>query len=59
MYGAWFLRDAGYFDPAKRFWTSKPFPDSGAVRDQIKTRLKTIGLSDPSLQQAHEALAGE
>jgi hypothetical protein len=56
MYGAWFLRDAGYFDATKRFWTSKQFPDSGAVRDRIRTRLETMGLNDPSLQQAHEAL---
>lgn len=57
MYGALFLRDAGYFDTTKRFWTSKDFPDSESIRGRIRTRLEATGLSDPSLQEAYQALA--
>jgi hypothetical protein len=56
MYGAWFLRDLGYFDPAQRFWTDKSFPNSEAVRNRITARLNTIGLSDPSLKSAYDAV---
>jgi hypothetical protein len=56
MYGAWFLRDAGYFDPAQRFWTGKGFSDSEAVRGRIKVRLEAMGLGDPSLKQAYDAV---
>jgi hypothetical protein len=56
MYGAWFLRDAGYFDPGQRFWTSKSFPDSEAVRGRIKGRLKAMGLRDQSVQRAYDAV---
>jgi hypothetical protein len=56
MYGAWFLRDAGYFDSSQRFWTDKSFPDSGAVRSRITARLNAVGLSDPSLKSAYDAV---
>jgi len=56
MYGAWFLRDAGYFDPTRCFWTDKSFPDSDAVRGRIKARLEAMGLGDPSLKQAYDAV---
>jgi hypothetical protein len=56
MYGALFLRDAGYFDATKRFWTSEAFPDSEAIRGRIKARLEATGLGDPSLHQAYEAV---
>jgi hypothetical protein len=56
MYGAWFLRDAGYFDTAQRFWTDKTFPDAGAVRSRITARLNAVGLSDPSVKSAYDAV---
>jgi hypothetical protein len=56
MYGAWFLRDAGYFDSAQRFWTGKSFPDAEAVRGRIKARQEAMGLGDPSLKQAYDAV---
>jgi hypothetical protein len=56
MYGALFLRDTGYFDPAQRFWTSKSFPESEAVRARIKARLQQMGLGDPSLKEAYDAV---
>jgi hypothetical protein len=58
MYGALFLRDAGYFDVGKRFWTDKSFPEAEAVRSRIEARLKAMGLSDPSIKTAYEAVAG-
>ncbi|HEY2857729.1 MAG TPA: hypothetical protein VGJ21_04885 [Terracidiphilus sp.] len=56
MYGAWLLRDAGDFDPAKRFWTDENFPNAAQVRARIKTRLETMGLADPSLKSAYDAV---
>jgi hypothetical protein len=58
MYGALFLRDAGYFDAANRFWTDRSFPEAEAVRSRIEARLKATGLSDPSIKTAYEAVAG-
>jgi hypothetical protein len=59
MYGVSFLRDAGYFDASRRFWTSEDFPDSEAVRLLIRNRLEATGLGDPSLRQAYEDLSGK
>ena len=56
MYGALFLRDAGYFEPAQRFWTGKSFPDAETVRGRIKARQEAMGLGDPSLKQAYDAV---
>jgi hypothetical protein len=56
MYGAWFLRDAGYFDQAQRFWTGKGFSDSEAVRGRIKARLEAMGQGDPSVNEAYNAV---
>ena len=56
MYGAWFLRDAGYFDAKQRFWTSKSFPEAESVRSRIKARLEGMGLGDTSLKSAHDAV---
>jgi hypothetical protein len=56
MYGVSFLRDVGYFDATRRFWTSEDFPNSEAVRSRIRTRLEATGLGDPSLRQAHDDL---
>ncbi len=56
MYGAWFLRDAGYFDPTRRFWTGKNFSDAEAVRSRIRVRLEAMGLGDPSLKDAYAAV---
>ena len=55
-YGIWFLAETGYFQPKNRFWTSEDFPDAGAVRERIETRLRTIGLSDPAMREAYDTL---
>ena len=56
MYGAWFLRDAGYFDSRQRFWSGKSFSDAEAVRSRIRARLEAMGLGDPSLKEAYAAV---
>ncbi len=56
MYGAFLLRDAGYFDAEKRFWTDKNFPEAEAVRGRIEARLKAMGLNDPNIQSAYAAV---
>jgi hypothetical protein len=55
-YGVWFLTDAGYFDPAKRFWTGKNYPEAEAVRARIAAKLKSTGLNDPGLRTAYTSL---
>ncbi len=56
VYGVSFLRDAGYFRREDRFWTDQDFPDAKSVSDHIEAKLKSIGLSDPGLKEAYEAL---
>jgi hypothetical protein len=55
-YGVSFLTDAGYFDKSNRFWTDKEFLDAPALRTKILSRLRSIGLADPGLQEAYEIL---
>ncbi|HEY2467292.1 MAG TPA: hypothetical protein VGI45_05570 [Terracidiphilus sp.] len=55
-YGIWFLRETGYFQREDRFWTDQDFPDANAVRGRIEAKLKSIGLNDPSLQEAYDTL---
>ena len=57
-YGVSFLKDAGYFRSQDRFWTDQDFPEAKTIRDHIETRLKTIGLNDPGLKDAYDALQG-
>jgi hypothetical protein len=55
-YGIWFLQEAGYFQRKDRFWTDQDFPDSRAVQERIEAKLKSIGLNDPALKEAYDAL---
>lgn len=55
-YGVSFLTDAGYFDKAKRFWTDKDFRDAAPTRARIQSRIESIGLADPKLNEAHGLL---
>jgi len=57
-YGVSFLKDAGYFRSQDRFWTDQDFTEAKTIRDHIETRLKTIGLNDPGLKDAYDALQG-
>jgi hypothetical protein len=56
MYGVNFLREVGYFNPKRRFWTTQDFPEAHEVHDKIESRLKTIGLSDPGMKAAWNTL---
>jgi hypothetical protein len=58
-YGVSFLRETGYFRREERFWTDQNFPNAKAVRDHIEAKLKSIGLNDPGLKDAYEALRTE
>ncbi|HUB50948.1 MAG TPA: hypothetical protein VL986_02190 [Terracidiphilus sp.] len=55
-YGIWFLQETGYFQRKDRFWTDQDFPDADQVRHRIESRLQTIGLSDPAMQEAYDTL---
>jgi hypothetical protein len=55
-YGIYFLREVGYFQRQKRFWTDQEFPRAGAVRERIEAKLKAIGLNDPHLKDAYKML---
>jgi hypothetical protein len=55
-YGVSFLRETGYFSRQERFWTSEEFPDAPNVRARIEARIKTIGVNDPGVRDAWEAL---
>jgi len=53
-YGIWFLQESGYFQRKDCLWTDRDFPDADQVRRQIESRLQTIGLTDPAMQEAHD-----
>jgi hypothetical protein len=51
-----FLDTVGYFDPAKRFWTDRPFPQAPALRGQIEAHVRRLHPSDPMARMALERL---
>jgi hypothetical protein len=51
-----FLDTVGYFDPAKRFWTERPFPEAHAVRARLESRLLELRPGDPMVRMAQERL---
>ena len=56
-YGVSFLRETGYFQREKRFWTDEDFPQANSVRERIMAKLQSIGLNDPGLKDAYESLS--
>jgi hypothetical protein len=58
-YGVAFLSEAGYFESKNRFWTNQNFPEAKSVRDQIETKLMSIGLKSSGLRDAYETLNGK
>jgi hypothetical protein len=56
FYGVLFLRDLGYFQRERRFWTNEDFPDAKAVHDRLEARLGAAGLNDPNIKSAYDAL---
>ncbi len=57
-YGVSFLKETGYFRRENRFWTDEEFPESGAIRDRIEAKLRSMGLKDPGMKDAYEQLQG-
>jgi hypothetical protein len=53
-----FLDTVGYFDPAKRFWTDRQFPDAASLRARIETRLLTLDQGQPMVRMALDRLQG-
>jgi hypothetical protein len=58
-YGVSFLHDVGYFRREDRFWTDQEFPGAQAVSDRIENKLNSIGLRDPGLKDAYQALRAQ
>ena len=42
-YGDYFLNETGFYDRKKRFWTDQDFPNTDAIHDRIKAKLKMLG----------------
>jgi hypothetical protein len=51
-----FLEAVGYFDPAKRFWTDRSFPEAAGVRAQLDLHLRLLPQDDPVTRMARERL---
>jgi hypothetical protein len=47
-----FLDTVGYFDPAKRFWTDREFPEAPALRARIERHLLELHQRDPMVRMA-------
>ena len=56
FYGVAFLKETGYFQGKKRFWTNQNFPEAKAVQENIKTKILSIGLNNPGLKEAYDKL---
>jgi hypothetical protein len=51
-----FLDTVGYFEPAKRFWRARDFPEAPALRARLEDRLTTLPQGDPMTRMAYERL---
>jgi hypothetical protein len=51
-FAAAFLDTIGYFDPAKRFWTDKPLPDGGKLREALRRHVESFDPSNPMVPGA-------
>lgn len=56
FYGVLFLRETGYFQREKRFWTDQEFPEAKKVREQIRSKIESVGVNELELKEAYEAL---
>jgi len=52
-----FLDTVGYFEPAKRFWTDRSFPEAPALRVQLESQLSALPQDDPMVQMARDRLS--
>jgi hypothetical protein len=53
-----FLEAVGYFEPRKRFWTDRPFPEAPALRQRLERRLAELDPRQPMTQMALDRLRG-
>jgi hypothetical protein len=53
-----FLDTVGYFDPAKRFWTNRAFPEAPTLQKALKDHLSAFAKSDPMTLMAYDRLRG-
>jgi hypothetical protein len=51
-----FLDTVGYFEPAKRFWTEREFPEMSTIRARLEGRLARLPQTDPMVRMAYERL---
>jgi hypothetical protein len=51
-----FLDTVGYFDPAKRFWTDRAFPEAPVVRARLESHLSRLHQADPMTRMAYQRL---
>ena len=51
-----FLDTVGYFDPAKRFWTEREFPEAPALRSRLERHVRRLHRADPMARMALERL---
>jgi hypothetical protein len=51
-----FLDTVGYFDPAKRFWTDRAFPEAPTLRAWIERHIRRLHPNDPMVRMALERL---
>jgi hypothetical protein len=55
-FGVSFLQTIGYWDPAKRFWTTQSFADAAGVCKQVRAKLVAMGLKSLESQSAFSHL---
>lgn len=48
QYGVCFLRDVGFFDKERRFWTDHTFPEAEGIHARIERRLQSTGSANGS-----------
>jgi hypothetical protein len=51
-----FLDTVGYFDPAKRFWTDRAFPEAPVLRAQLEPNVRRLHPNDPMARMSLERL---
>ena len=57
-YGIAFLDVVGYWDPAKRFWTDRDFPEAIPVACRIRAELRKLGTDSTAARDAAARLRG-
>lgn len=51
-----FLDTVGFFDPAKRFWTDRTFPQAPALRARLESRVAELHSANPMARMALDRL---